>query len=317
MLSDFATNYKPPFLLKNAHIQTIFPSIFRKLPSVCYKRERIETPDNDFIDLDWAAIQSKKLVIISHGLEGNSNRKYVKGMVNALNKNGWDALVYNFRGCSGEANKLLKSYHSGYTDDLALAIEHAKKKGIYDAIALMGFSIGGNITLVYLGRDKVDPIVKTAAVLSVPCDLKGSAEYLAKLQNKLYMKRFLMMFHEKIKDKIKTMPGQIEDKDFNKIKNFKEFDDRYTAPIHGFKDALDYWEKCSSRQFIHNIKIPTLIINAKNDPFLSDACYPVKESKNNKNITLEMPDSGGHVGFITFNKENIYWSEQKIVNFIS
>jgi predicted alpha/beta-fold hydrolase len=317
MLSDFATNYKPPFLLKNAHIQTIFPSIFRKLPSVCYKRERIETPDNDFIDLDWAAIQSKKLVIISHGLEGNSNRKYVKGMVNALNKNGWDALVYNFRGCSGEANKLLKSYHSGYTDDLALAIEHAKKKGIYDAIALMGFSIGGNITLVYLGRDKVDPIVKTAAVLSVPCDLKGSAEYLAKLQNKLYMKRFLMMFHEKIKDKIKTMPGQIEDKDFNKIKNFKEFDDRYTAPIHGFKDALDYWEKCSSRQFIHNIKIPTLIINAKNDPFLSDVCYPVKESKNNKNITLEMPDSGGHVGFITFNKENIYWSEQKIVNFIS
>ncbi|MCK5101058.1 MAG: alpha/beta fold hydrolase, partial [Desulfobacteraceae bacterium] len=271
----------------------------------------------DFIDLDWSVVKSKKLAIISHGLEGNSGRRYVKGMVNALNKNRWDALALNFRGCSGEPNRLLKTYHSGYTDDLALAIKHAKKKKKYNEIALIGFSIGGNMTLVHLGRDKVDPIVKKAAVLSVPCNLEHSSECLAQLRNRLYMKRFLIMFHDKIKAKMIFMPGQINDKGFKKIKNFKEFDDRYTAPIHGFKDALDYWGQCSSNQFIPNINIPTLIINAKNDPFLSKSCYPIKESENNENISLEMPESGGHVGFITFNKEKIYWSEKRTLEFFS
>ncbi|MCP3901065.1 MAG: alpha/beta fold hydrolase, partial [Desulfobacteraceae bacterium] len=281
-----------------------------------YKRERINTTDNDFIDLDWSVIKSKKLTIISHGLEGNSNRAYVTGMVNTLNNNGWDALALNFRGCSGEPNKLLKSYHSSFTDDLALTIQHAKKKQRYDEIALIGFSIGGNITLVHLGRDKVDPIVKKAAVLSVPCDLKGSSECLAKFQNIIYMKRFLRMFHEKIKAKMIFMPEEINDKAYNNIKNFKDFDDRYTAPIHGFKNALDYWEKSNSLQFIPNIKIPTLILSAKNDPFLSDSCYPIKESTGNKNITLEMPESGGHVGFIAFNQEKIYWSERRVAAFL-
>ncbi len=317
MISDYTSSYKAPFLLNNAHVQSIFPSVFRQPAPVAYTRERVETPDNDFIDLDWSSVKSKKLAIISHGLEGNSSRRYVKGMVNALNINNWDALVYNFRGCSGEPNRLLKSYHSGYTDDIALTIEHAKKKGIYDEIALIGYSIGGNMTLVYLGRDQADPIVKKAAVISVPCNLKDSSDCLAELRNKIYMKRFLIMFHEKIKAKMAVMPGLIDDKNYNSIKDFKEFDDRYTAPIHGFKNALDYWEQCSSSQFIPNIQIPTLILSAKNDPFLSDSCYPIKESANNKNITLEMPESGGHVGFITFNKAKVYWSEQRIVDFIS
>jgi uncharacterized protein len=309
--------YKAPFLLGNAHIQTIFPSTLRKPFPVFYERERIETADNDFIDLDWSVAKSKRLAIISHGLEGNSGRRYVKGMVNTLNKNGWDALALNFRGCSGEPNRLLKSYHSGYTDDIALTVQHAKGKQRYDEIALIGFSIGGNMTLVHLGRDKVDPIVKKAAVMSVPCDLKGSSACLAKFKNKIYLKRFLIMFHNKIKDKMAIIPDRIDDNGFGAIKNFKEFDNRYTAPIHGFKNALDYWEQCSSNQFIPDIKIPTLILSAKDDPFLSESCYPVKESKGNKNITLEMPESGGHVGFITFNKTKIYWSEQRIIDFIS
>ncbi|MCK5100983.1 MAG: alpha/beta fold hydrolase, partial [Desulfobacteraceae bacterium] len=265
---DHETGYKAPFLLNNAHVQTIIPSVFRKPFPPLYDRERIKTIDNDFIDLDWSVVKSKKLAIISHGLEGNSSRAYVTGMVNALNKNGWDALALNFRGCSGEPNKLLRSYHSGFTDDLALTIKHAKAKQRYKEIALIGFSIGGNMTLVYLGRDKVDPIVTKAAVLSVPCNLKDSSECLAQLRNRIYMKRFLIMFHDKIKAKMISLPGQINDKNYKEIKNFKDFDDRYTAPIHGFKNALDYWGKCSSNQFIPNIKIPTLILNAKNDPFL-------------------------------------------------
>jgi predicted alpha/beta-fold hydrolase len=310
------TGYKAPFLFKNGHIQTIVPSIFRKPFPPFYKRERIETIDNDFVDLDWSVINSKKLAIISHGLEGNSNRAYVTGMVNALNKNGWDTIALNFRGCSGEPNKLIQSYHSGFTDDLALTIRHAKEKQRYDEIALVGFSIGGNITLVYLGRDTVDPIVKKACVISVPCDLKGSSERLAQPINTLYMKRFLRMFHEKIQAKMAFMPEQINDINYKEIKNFKQFDDKYTAPIHGFKNALDYWKKCNSLQFIPNIKIPTLILSAKNDPFLSDSCYPIKESEENENITLEMPESGGHVGFIQFNKEKIYWSEKRTLKFL-
>ena len=311
------TDYKAPFLLNNGHIQTILPSTFRKPFPVFYERERVETPDNDFIDLDWSAVGSKKLAIISHGLEGNSTRKYIKGMVHALNINNWDALALNFRGDSGEPNRLLTTYHSGFTDDISLAINHAKEKQRYTEIALIGFSIGGNMSLVYLGRDNVDPLVKRAAVMSVPCDLKDSSACLAQFKNTLYMKRFLIMFHNKIKEKMALLPGQIDDKDFNKIKDFQEFDERYTAPIHGFKNALDYWEQCSSKQFIPNIKIPTLILSAKNDPFLSESCYPIKESKSNNYITLEMPESGGHVGFITFNRSKVYWSEQRVVDFIT
>ncbi len=317
-------NYNPPFLLQNGHIQTIIPTFFRKVENVVYKRERINTLDDDFLDLDWSSAaepdsgynsRNTGLVIISHGLEGNSKRAYVKGMVRACNMAGWDCLAWNYRSCSGEPNKQLRSYHSGATDDLALVIDHAKKTGKYCEIFLVGFSLGGNLTLVYLGRDKVDSIVKKAVVFSVPCDLKGSSMALAKPVNRFYMKRFLKMLHEKIKAKMALMPGKIDDKDFEKIKNFKGFDDRYTAPINGFKDAFDYWEKCSSKQFIKNISVPTLIVNARNDPCISDSCYPVKEAMENSRVFLEIPDSGGHVGFIEFNKDQLFWSEKRAVTF--
>ena len=308
--------YTPPFLFGNGHIQTIFPVLFRKINSVSYKRERIKTFDKDFIDLDWSTHNNNRLAIISHGLEGNTQRAYIKGMVKALNNNKWDALAWNYRSCSGEPNHLLKSYHNGVTDDLSWVIKHARQKHPYKEIALIGFSLGGNLTLLYLGREKPDSIITKAVVFSVPCDLKASAEVLTKPSNKLYMKRFLVMLHEKIKQKMEILPGLIDDKGYEKIKNFKEFDDRYTAPIHGFKNAYDYYEKCSSKPFIPDIRVPTLIINAMNDPFLSEKCYPVKEAGTNKFITLSMPDSGGHVGFVSFNKQNIYWSEKMAINFL-
>jgi len=308
-------DYTPPFFLRNGHIQTIIPTLFRKVNNVTYHRERMDTIDNDFLDLDWSFVQSSRLVIISHGLEGNSGRAYVKGMVRACNMAGFDALAWNYRSCSGEPNKQLRSYHSGATDDLAAVIGHAEKTGRYNEICLVGFSLGGNLTLVYLGRDIVRPIVKKAAVFSVPCDLKGSSMVLARRYNRFYMKRFLVMLHEKIKAKMAVMPGEIDDKDFQKIKDFKDFDDRYTAPINGFNNALDYWEKCSSSQFIKNIKIPTLIVNARNDPCISDSCSPVNEVKKNPQVVLEMPESGGHVGFIELNKDNLFWSEKRAVKF--
>jgi len=312
--------YKPPLFLKNRHLQTIYPVFFRKFDTSFYERERITTPDDDFLDLDWSCIGSKQLAIISHGLEGNSFRSYVVGMVRAFNKHGWDALAWNYRSCSQETNRKLRFYHNGTTDDLECVINHAMNTERYESLVLIGLSMGGNLSLVYLGQKgaNINPIVKKAVVFSVPCDLKGSSIKLAKPINKiLYMKRFLNMLHEKIKAKMEIFPHKINDLDYNKVQNFKDFDDRYTAPIHGFKNAEDYWHKCSSKQFIPQIKIPTLIVNAANDPFLSESCYPIEEAAANPKIFLEIPQSGGHVGFVEFNKEKMYWSERRAIQFVN
>ncbi len=313
------SDYRPPSLLPNGHLQTIYPSLFRKLDSGFYVRERITTPDSDFLDLDWSKTSSKKIAIISHGMEGDSHRHYVIGMAKALNKNGWDALAWNFRSCSGEMNKKLRFYHSGSTDDLQTVIDHVTSKNIYDEIALVGFSMGGNQILVYLGEqgNKVSGDISKACVFSVPCHLKSSSVKLAGFVNKIYMKRFLKFLHKKIILKMKMFPGQIDDNDFHQIKTFKDFDDRYTSKIHGFVDAEDYWERCSSKSFIPGIKVPTLIINALNDPFLADECFPYQEAGQNRYVNLETPNSGGHVGFVSFNDNGMYWSEKRTVAFLN
>jgi uncharacterized protein len=313
------SNYKPPFLLQHAHLQTIYPSLFRKFDVNFYQRERINTPDDDFLDLDWSRIGSKKLAIISHGLEGNSHRSYAVGMVKALNQNGWDALAWNFRGCSGEINRQLRFYHSGAVEDLECVIQHVLKTRNYKTISLIGFSMGGNLSLVYLGKNSrnIPSILKKAVVFSVPCDLKASSEKIAKPTNKIYMQRFLRKLHDKVKRKKSLFPNQIDDDHFDQIKNFKDFDDRYTAPIHGFENAEDYWQKCNSKQFIPKIKIPTLIMNAQNDPFLSPECFPYNEVLQTEYVFLEIPKSGGHVGFVQFNKEKIYWSEKRAIDFLN
>lgn len=309
--------YNPPFLLFNKHLQTIYPSLFRKVDTNLYQRERIDTPDGDFLDLDWVKPGNNKLAILSHGLEGSSHRSYMIGMARALNSSGWDALAWNFRFCSGEPNNKLRMYHSGTTDDLATIIAHAQKN-VYKEIALIGFSMGANQILVYLGQqgDRVPKIIKKAVVFSVPCDLKGSANKLAKWSNKIYMNRFIKMLGEKIEYKSKMFPDQLSFKGYENIKTFKDFDDRYTAPIHGFKNAEDYWAKCSSKQFIKGIKRPALIVNALNDPFLSKSCFPYDEVADNSFVSLETPKNGGHVGFVSFNRNDLYWSEKRALMFL-
>ena len=310
--------YLPPLLFGNGHIQTIFPVLFRTVQDVTYTRERISTWDNDFLDLDWSCQGSDRLAVISHGLEGNTGRNYVMGMVRAVNLAGWDALAWNYRGCSGEPNRQLRSYHNGATDDLDWVIRHAAESRSYDQIALIGFSLGGNLTLVYLGRDTVHPNVSKAVVFSVPCDLAASARKLARPVNTLYMRRFLKDLHHKITEKGKRLSHPLlDDTGYEKIKDFKGFDDRYTAPMHGFKDAEDYWHSCSSLQFIESIQHPCLIINAVNDPFLTRECFPVAQANNNPFVTLKTPASGGHVGFIDFNHGGRYWSEIQAAEFLS
>jgi predicted alpha/beta-fold hydrolase len=284
------------------------------LPS--YKRERIETPDGDFIDIDWIKQASTKLVIISHGLEGNTSRAYIKGMAKVCYQNQYDVLTWNYRGCSEELNRKLHFYHSGATYDLETVIEHSQKQKQYTEIVLIGFSLGGNLTLKYLGEVRERPAeLKKAVTFSVPLDLGGSCKKISEPSNWIYSKRFINSLAKKVIAKSKLIP-ELDSSLLSKIKTHEEFDDAYTGPIHGFKNALDYYQKNSAIQFISDIKVPTLVVNALNDPFLSEECFPVALLKNHSFVTFETPSHGGHVGFAQFNKNGVYWSEQRAINFL-
>ncbi|GAA4945528.1 alpha/beta fold hydrolase [Algibacter agarivorans] len=310
------STYKPPFYFKNGFISTVYSGLVRRV-SLKQERERITLKDDDFLDLDWSFSESKssKLIILLHGLEGNGQRPYMTGTAKLFNANNIDAVCVNFRGCSGEDNLKYYSYHSGATQDLEAVIQHAISNKKYSNIYLKGISLGANIILKYLGeRDNVPVQVKAAIAVSVPCYLTGSAKELHTLKNKLYHDRFLKHLVGKLKTKQQRFPELLSIETLNTIKTLASFDNVYTSKAHGFEDALDYYIKCSSLQFLPNIKIPALIINALNDSFLSSECYPVKEAKNNPNLYLEMPIHGGHAGFI--GKKNVYYNEKRALEFV-
>ncbi|MEO1098627.1 MAG: alpha/beta fold hydrolase [Bacteroidota bacterium] len=257
------------------------------------------------------------MAILSHGLEGNSTRPYILGMARAVANSGYDVLAWNYRGCSEEMNRKLRFYHSGATDDFQVIIDHALKIG-YTSIHLIGFSLGGNITLKYLGEQGrgVNSSIKSAVAFSVPLDLYTSCIQISKPGNFLYAKRFLRNLKEKIRIKARSMPDKIDTSPLKGLKTLIDFDDHYTAPIHGFKDAVTYYHDCSSIRFVDDIEIPTLIVNALNDPFLSKECYPVDRLREHEFVTFEAPGQGGHVGFTELKSDGIYWSEKRAVNFI-
>lgn len=308
--------YTRPSLLFNSHLETIFPALFRKVLLTPYTRERITTSDGDFLDLDWITHSSKKLIVLSHGLEGNSERAYIKGMAKIFVQQGFDILAWNYRGCSEEMNKTLRFYHSGATEDLDCIIAHALQKG-YEDIFLIGFSLGGNLTLKYLGeKGKLLPSpIKKAIAFSVPLNLYSSCLQISKSENWIYTYRFLRSLKYKVKRKA-ISHSNLSLSGLNQIRSLIEFDNAYTAPLHGFKNAIDYYEKCSALNFLNDIAIPTLIVNAKNDPFLSPDCFPT-DFQNHPFLQLEYPHQGGHVGFSRFDKNGLYWSELRAHHFIT
>lgn len=281
------------------------------------EREVLATPDDDELHLDWYRQGSGRLAIVSHGLEGHSQRPYVRGLARALLKEGWDVLAWNFRSCGGVMNRQPRFYHSGATGDLRLVVNRALTER-YQALFLSGFSMGGNLTLLYLAEqgERVDSRICGAVGYSVPCDLAGSADMLALPSRKIYMQRFLRDLKAKMEEKAKRFPDLIDVSGFDDIQRFHEFDDRYTAPLHGFASARDYWARCSALGRLRDIRVPALMVNASDDPFLSPACFPESRRQLGQYVRLEAPRWGGHVGFVEHARDGFYWSERRALAFV-
>ncbi|NOX99260.1 MAG: alpha/beta fold hydrolase [Verrucomicrobia bacterium] len=313
------SSYAPTTFFRNGHAHTILPSAFRRPAILPTERIRIDTPDDDFLDLDYHTDgTSNKVAILSHGLEGCSTQSYIQGMAKALANQGWDTVAWNFRGCSGEANRLLRFYHSGATEDLQAIIDHVLLTERYEKVALIGFSLGGNLTLKYLGDlgSSVDQRIYKSVTFSTPCDLESCSYQLAKPANRYYMWRFMRCLRLKMRNKAKRFPDKIDITGLNNMHTFAEFDEHYTAPLHGFGGAMDYWTRSSCLPVLTEIRIPALLVNARNDPFLGAKCYPEKEAVDHPYFHFEAPDSGGHVGFMGTWPNGEYWSETRTIEFL-
>ena len=319
--------HQPPPLLWNGHLQTIVPALWRTVPGVTYKRERLELPDGDFLDLDWHrphAVRPATVAVISHGLEGDSNRPYVRGMAQALGAAGADVLAWNYRSCStGGPNRLLRAYHLGDTADLHTVLTHALAAGPYHTAWLTGFSAGGNVTLKYLGEDaaRVPVEVAAAAAFSVPVELAAGAHHISRWQNRVYLRRFLGSLRGKLAAKATQHPGALDLTGYEALRSFEAFDERYTAPLHGFASAAAYYAHASSRQYLAGIRVPTLLVQAANDPFLPwPACYPVAEAEASAFLHLEILRAGGHCGFAETLPRRAgperYYSERRAAEFL-
>jgi predicted alpha/beta-fold hydrolase len=306
-------DYKRPKFFISSHWETIYPAFFRKIKNLpLVTRQRIETPDADFLDLDWMKQGANKVVIIQHGLEGSSTRPYVQGMAKCFYDNGFDVLAWNFRGCSGEINKTPRFYHSGATDDLDLVVNRALD---YEEIYLVGFSLGGNLTLKYLGEAKRNEKIKKAVVISVPLDLDKGVHALHTARGLIYEKRFIRNLKAKVHQKASLYPDTLKTEDLALVKTLWDFDEYFTAPLHGFDGAVDYYRKCSAKFFLKGISIPTLIINAQNDPILSRESLDMNLTKDLSNVSMELTKHGGHVGFIANHPKGYYWSEERAVKY--
>ena len=310
------SKYEPPVIFRNYHISTVYSAMIRRAP-VAQKRERVELQDGDFLDLDWSFSEEKsdKVLVVIHGLEGSAKRPYVTGLAKYFTLNGWDVAAVNLRGCSGEINRRFKSYHAGATDDLQEVVDHILKKNKYAKVAFNGFSLGANLMLKYLGEEREIPKqIKSAVMVSAPCDLHGSLKQLQKKENFLYAKRFQIKLRDHLLLRAESFPDKLTKKEIEACDSLLDIDNLYTSRAHDFEDALDYYNQNSSRQFLENIKIPTLLINAKNDGFLSPGCYPFDIAERSEYLFLETPDYGGHVGFIQ--NKDITYNEERALEFI-
>jgi uncharacterized protein len=313
------SSFLSPPLLEGGHRQTILPVLLPRRFQPWHRQERLELADGDFLDLSWRQKGHTRLVILSHGLEGSAQAIYIRGMADTLHAAGWDVLAWNYRSCGGIENRLIRSYHSGASEDLRSVIEHVGQR--YENIALVGFSLGGNITLKYAGETPTAPAICAAIAISAPVDLASSAHVLdADPKNQLYLQRFLKTMKAKTLLKARRFPElreRLVGKDgVEAVQTIREFDERITAPVHGFADAADYWARASSLPYLPQIQVPSLLLNARNDPLLAAPSFPEALAEKSALFHLEAPPNGGHVGFIDLQSGLQPWHERRVKTFL-
>lgn len=309
----------PPRYQWNGHAQTIMPALTRKIEAPAYERERLELSDGDFVDLDWLNANSQELVILSHGLEGNTTRVYMQAAAQYFQQMGMDVLGWNCRSCSGEMNRKLRLYNHGEIGDFGEVIQHALQRKAYQKIHLIGYSMGGSILLKYLGvhgKNIPEPI-KTGIAFSSPCDIKASIQTLEKPGNWFYRRKFFTSLRKKIIAKAAQFPGQIDLSQFEAVKTWQDFDEFFSAPLNGYRDAEDFYVQASAKNFVEGITVPALLCNAMNDPILTASCSPKDVAEKHPYFYVETPRKGGHVGFaIRKHKGADYWMEHRALEFI-
>lgn len=289
----------PPAYQYNGHLQTVIPSLTRTVTGVVYQRERLTLSDGDFVDLDWLEQGYNRLVILTHGLEGDSNRQYIRGTAKLFAQHQYDVLAWNCRSCSGEMNTAFRLYNHGEIGDLTEVITHALRQKSYHEVVLVGYSMGGNITLKYLGvhGHQLPAAVKAGVAISAPTDLGASAGLLDRPSNRFYRNRFMKKLLVKISQKADRFPGRLDMNKLREVKQWRDFDEFFSAPVNDYRDADDFYTQASAVNYMPGICVPTLLLNAQNDPLLSPECSPGWLASDHPHIFLETPRTGGHVGF--------------------
>ena len=310
------SKFKPAWWLSGGHTQTIYPGMFRKTRLPPLRRERLELPDGDFLDLDWSPDTNGPLVLILHGLEGNIHSHYSAGLLSTLHKASMTVVFMHFRGCSGEPNRLARSYHSGETGDLDFVIRKLQHEYPARELSILGVSLGGNVLLKWLGETGKQRTIKHAVAISVPFELGTVANCLEQGVSRIYQRYLLNKLLSSLHAKMQLMTLPLANLDLQRLKTLRDFDNAVTAPLNGFKNADDYYEKCSCRGFLANIKTPTLILHAEDDPFMNPTVIP-KENELGDSVILELSAQGGHVGFISGKQPTkpLYWIDKRVLDY--
>ncbi len=306
--------------MTNRHVQTIMPRFFRPFHHTRYQLEQLDTPDGDFIELAWSLPHNETapLAVVLHGLEGNINSFYAKGMMKALKKQGFAVVLMHFRNCSTEVNRLPRAYHSGDTADLSFFINHLKQLYPNRPLVAVGFSLGGNVLAKYLGEQQQQCPLSAAALVSAPYDLSASSDVIRKSLGKIYQKYLLDRMKKSMQRKLPQIKQQISitTDQLMEIDDLLEFDNQLTAPLHGFENAHDYYRQASAMPYLKHIAVPTLIIHAKDDPMLSIKAVPSRQDVS-EHVTLRISEKGGHVGFISGKNpfKPVFWLEQAVPSY--
>jgi hypothetical protein len=312
--------YRAPAWLPGGNLQTLYPVLLARRPAVEYRRQRWDTPDGDFIDLDWtaaSAAETAPLIVLFHGLEGSSNSHYARSLMHTTVQRGWQGVVAHFRGCSGEINRLPRAYHSGDSAEIDWVLRRLQAQHPQRARVAAGVSLGGNALLKWLGEQGVAAaaVVRAAAAVSAPVDLHAAGNALARGFNMAYTQNFLHSLKRRSLERLAAFPGLFDAEQMLAARTLREFDNLVTAPLHGFRGVDDYYTRASSKPLLAQIRVPTLLLNALNDPFLPAAALPGPDALSAA-VTAEFPPTGGHVGFVSGAfPGNLGWLPQRLLGY--